>query len=272
MLTGAYFLGSGADSDGNGSVTDTPSVTDRDTGTTAGTDAAESTDIDTSVEPTDAYSAETDAPAVSNSPEVSPETTVTPAPSKTPNQASMPPVTDAPPAADASPVPSGSGETVKDAEYVCTMTISCATVLDNIDKLDPNKAELIPDDGVLFSGDVTFYGGESIFNLLAVTKGEQNPFEYQYTPAYNNVYIEGIGTSTICCRDLSDGFTASTESFTHELFEYSLSSGDQVELLYSCDLGKNIGAGKRPTAISIERPIDIRRAAASFREAARLLP
>jgi len=247
LLTGAYFLGSGADSDGNGSVTDTPSVTDRDTGTTAGTDAAESTDIDTSVEPTDAYSAETDAPAVSNSPEVSPETTVTPVPSKTPNQATMPPVTDAPPAADASPVPSGSGETVKDAEYVCTMTISCATVLDNIDKLDPNKAELIPDDGVLFYGDVTFYGGESIFNLLRrVTKENKIHFEYQYTPAYNNVYIEGIGNLyEFDCGDLSGWlYRVNGEFYSMSCSEYFLSSGDQVELLYSCDLGKDIGAGE----------------------------
>ena len=37
----------------------------------------------------------------------------------------------------------------KDTNLYCTFTITCSTILDNIDDLDPEKIELVPKDGII---------------------------------------------------------------------------------------------------------------------------
>ena len=100
------------------------------------------------------------------------------------------------------PVPEGRPEPVEpqetevtDAAYTCTISISCATILDNMDDLDPEKAELVPADGWLLQPvTVTFQAGESVFDVLVRICREQNiHMEYVNTPMYNSAYIEGIG-------------------------------------------------------------------------------
>ena len=60
--------------------------------------------------------------------------------------------------------------------------------------LDPEKAELVPEDGwVLLPVTVSFYEGESVFNVLQrVCKQEKIHMEFSNTPIYNSAYIEGI--------------------------------------------------------------------------------
>ena len=73
------------------------------------------------------------------------------------------------------PVPAGKPQPVEpeDAQvdgnttYTCTVSISCATLLDNMDKLSQNKRPLVPADGVLLpETQVTFSAGESAFDVL----------------------------------------------------------------------------------------------------------
>ena len=52
------------------------------------------------------------------------------------------------------PVPEGKplpaepeNTTVTETEYHCTLSISCASILDNMDKCKKNKRELVPEDG-----------------------------------------------------------------------------------------------------------------------------
>ena len=52
---------------------------------------------------------------------------------------------------------------IGDAEYTCTLSISCATILDNMDLCKKEKRELVPEDGwILKPMTVTFYEGESV--------------------------------------------------------------------------------------------------------------
>ena len=85
--------------------------------------------------------------------------------------------------------------TVGDGEYTCTLSISCATILDNLELCDPEKVELVPEDGwILEPMTVTFYEGESVFNVLQRTcKQQKIHMEFTNTPVYNSAYIEGIG-------------------------------------------------------------------------------
>ena len=59
---------------------------------------------------------------------------------------------------------------ISDTAYTCTISISCATILDHMDWLDPEKVELVPEDGwILEPTEVTFYEGESVFNVLQLS-------------------------------------------------------------------------------------------------------
>ena len=81
---------------------------------------------------------------------------------------------------------------ISDAAYTCTLSISCATILDNLDLCDPEKVELVPADGwILQPMTVTFYEGESVFNVLQRTcKQQKIHMEFSNTPIYNSTYIE----------------------------------------------------------------------------------
>ncbi len=83
---------------------------------------------------------------------------------------------------------------ITDVEHKCTISISCATILDNMSWLDPEKVELVPEDGwILRPIEVTFYEGESVFNILLRTCKQQGiHMEFVNTPMYNSAYIEGI--------------------------------------------------------------------------------
>ena len=49
----------------------------------------------------------------------------------------------------------------------CTFSISCATILDNLDQLKAAKADFVPDDGVILPvTEATFYEGETVFDVL----------------------------------------------------------------------------------------------------------
>ena len=81
-----------------------------------------------------------------------------------------------------------------DTVYTCTLSVRCDTILDNMDWLNPEKVELVPEDGVIFpSTQVTFYEGENVFNVLQrEMKKAKIHMEFSDTPMYNSAYIEGI--------------------------------------------------------------------------------
>lgn len=151
-----------------------------------------------------------------------------------------------------SPVPEGKptpvepqNATVGDKQYTCTISISCAAVLDNLDWLDPEKHEIIPEGGtVLAPLEVTFYEGESVFNVLSrVCKQNKIHLEFVNTPAYNSAYIEGIhNLYEFDCGELS-GWMYKVNGWypNYGASRYQLQDGDTIEWLYTCNLGVDIG-------------------------------
>ena len=83
---------------------------------------------------------------------------------------------------------------LSDKELTCTLSVRCDTILANMAWLDPEKTELVPEDGVIYAEKtVTFYQGESVFNLLLrEMKKHKIHMEFVNTPIYNSAYIEGI--------------------------------------------------------------------------------
>ena len=136
---------------------------------------------------------------------------------------------------------------ISDEEHTCTLSISCATILDNMDWLDPEKVELVPEDGwILKPIEVTFYEGESVFNVLLRTCKQQGiHMEYTNTPMYNSAYIEGIhNLYEFDCGERSGWMYCVNGWFpNYGCSRYALKEGDIVEWKYTCDLGSDIDGG-----------------------------
>ena len=135
--------------------------------------------------------------------------------------------------------------TISDVAHTCTLSISCATILDNMDWLDPEKLELVPEDGwILRPTQVTFYEGESVFNVLQRTCKQQGiHMEFENTPMYNSAYIEGIhNLYEFDCGELSGWMYKVNEWFpNYGCSRYQLHEGDVICWVYTCDLGIDVG-------------------------------
>lgn len=140
--------------------------------------------------------------------------------------------------------------TISDVAHTCTISISCATILDHMDWLDPEKVELVPEDGwILEPTEVTFYEGESVFNVLQRTCKQQGiHMEFENTPMYNSAYIEGIhNLYEFDCGELSGWMYKVNEWFpNYGCSRYQLRDGDVICWEYTCDLGVDVG-GYRAT-------------------------
>ena len=151
------------------------------------------------------------------------------------------------------PVPSGKPQPVEpenanvnNNEKSCTLSVTCKTILDNMDMLDPLKYDLVPEDGVIFKETtVHFYEGESVFNVLQrELKKAKIHMEFTDTPMYNSAYIEGI--NNIYEFDCGEGsgwmYRVNGWFPNYGCSRYQLKDGDKIEWIYTCSLGKDIGA------------------------------
>ncbi|WP_337100948.1 DUF4430 domain-containing protein [Paenibacillus sp. YIM B09110] len=151
------------------------------------------------------------------------------------------------------PVPSGKPKPVepqdvtvdKSKELTVTLSVSAATILDNLDKLDKDKLEVLPKDGVIYKArKVTFYEGESVFDvLLREMKANKIHMEFEMTPIYNSNYIEGINNLyEFDCGELSGWMYKVNGWFpNYGSSRYTLKDGDVVDWVYTCDLGRDVG-------------------------------
>lgn len=134
---------------------------------------------------------------------------------------------------------------IGDAEYTCTLSISCATILDNMDLCNKEKRELVPEDGwILKPMTVTFYEGESVFNILQRTcKQQKIHMEFENTPIYNSAYIEGINNLYEFDVGNTSGWMYKVNGWfpNYGCSRYQLQNGDVIEWVYTCDLGKDVG-------------------------------
>lgn len=152
------------------------------------------------------------------------------------------------------PVPSGKPKPVepeeqetKDTNLYCTFTITCSTILDNMDALDPEKKELVPKDGIILKKQkVQFKEGESVYDVLVkVCKDNNIHMESSWTPMYNSAYIEGINNLyEFDCGSLSGWMYKVNEWFpNYGCSRYVLKNGDDVVWCYTCNLGYDVGGG-----------------------------
>ena len=134
---------------------------------------------------------------------------------------------------------------ISDKELTCTLSVRCDTILGNMNKLDSEKLDIVPKDGVIFAEKtVTFYEGESVFNVfMREMKQNRIHLEFENTPIYGSAYIEGIANLyEFDCGELS-GWMYKVNGWypNYGCSRYQLKDGDRIEWVYTCDLGKDVG-------------------------------
>jgi len=131
------------------------------------------------------------------------------------------------------------------SDQLVSLQVSCLTLLDNMDGLDSNKTSLVPEDGMIYEHQsVPFTENDSVFDvLLREMKDNKIHMEFSEVPLYDSNYIEGINNLyEYDCGELSGWmYKVNGEFPNYGCSQYILKAGDEIEWLYTCDLGRDIG-------------------------------
>ena len=133
-----------------------------------------------------------------------------------------------------------------DGKLTCTLEVRCDTLLGKLDQMTPEKAALVPENGILLETvEIEFSGGESVFDVFRkVLREEKIHFEYVDASAYDSVYIEGIGNIYEFDCGPQSGWMFSVNGIYPGLgcSAYTLADRDVIVFNYTCDLGADLGA------------------------------
>ena len=137
-------------------------------------------------------------------------------------------------------------ESIIPDEQTVTLSVSCRSILNHIDMLNPEKKELVPKDGIILAtSKVSFQEGDTAFDVLKrEMMARKIHLEFNYTPMYHSVYIEGIqNIYEFDCGNLS-GWMYRVNGVVPKFAssEYTLKENDVLEFLYTCDLGNDIAS------------------------------
>ena len=134
---------------------------------------------------------------------------------------------------------------ISENKTACTISISCQTLLNNLDRVKKNKLSVIPSDAwILRAVNAEFNEGESVFDVTKrVCMENKIPFEFTLAPIYNTAYIEGINNIyEFDCGSTSGWlYKVNGEFKSYGCSDCKLNDGDVIEWVYTCDLGKDVG-------------------------------
>ena len=137
-------------------------------------------------------------------------------------------------------------DTNGDGRLTCTLEVRCDTLLGKLDQMTPEKAALVPENGILLETlELEFGSGESVFEVFRKTLREEKlHFEYVDASVYDSVYIEGIGNLYEFDCGPQSGWMYSVNDVYPGLgcSAYTLADGDVIVFRYTCDLGADLGA------------------------------
>lgn len=132
-------------------------------------------------------------------------------------------------------------------ENICTITIRCDTVLNNLNLLDEAKIPYVPADGVILTEiTVEFTPGESVFDVMRrVCEVADIPLEYSWTPLYDSYYVEGIYHlyELDCGADSGWMYQVNGTFPNYGCSSFKVKPGDKIQWRYSCvGLGADLDA------------------------------
>ena len=132
-----------------------------------------------------------------------------------------------------------------------SLVIECKTILDNKDKLNSEKKQFLPSDGLILDTTVAYEDGDTAFDILKKGCAENHcvsdckwckngiQLEYTFTPAFKTYYVEGIHQIYEFDCGVSSGWLYSVNGAYPDVgsSSYSVKSGDKVVFSYSCENG-----------------------------------
>ena len=142
---------------------------------------------------------------------------------------------------------SGGGEvgaSAGEGDFAVTLLVRADALLDNLHLLEENKRGLIPEDGIFFAGAVRAEADESVFDVLhREMRGAGIHLAFRNTPLLDTVYVAAIGNLYEFDAGALSGwmFQVNGEFPGVGASGYLLSPGDQIEWVYTLDLGRDIG-------------------------------
>ena len=119
-----------------------------------------------------------------------------------------------------------------------SLYISCATVLNNMDKCSDGVKDIIPADGVILSATVTITEGESVMSVLKRACGDAGipvSSSSNYVRGINGLFEKNVGRSSgwmYCVGGTFPSYGADS---------YTLSGGENIQWLYTCNMGADVG-------------------------------
>lgn len=138
-------------------------------------------------------------------------------------------------------------KSVTDEKKYASLSVSVKTLLGKEDWLPKNKVDLVPADGIIYPAQkVEFFEGENVFDLLQrEMKKSKIHMEFSNTPMYNSAYVEGINNLYEFDGGELSGWMYKVNNWfpNYGASRYSLKEGDQVDWVYTLDLGKDVGGG-----------------------------
>ena len=135
----------------------------------------------------------------------------------------------------------------EDTRNLCTITIRCDTIFDNVNSLEPAKAPYVPEDGVILPViTVEFTPGETVFDVLQrVCEVSELQIEYSWTPLYDSYYVEGINHLYEFDCGFESGWMYKVNGWfpNYGCSAYELKGGEEIVWCYTCvGLGLDVGA------------------------------
>lgn len=129
---------------------------------------------------------------------------------------------------------------------ICTISIVCDTILNNMDNLDAGKEAYVPANGtILATSSVEFEEGETVFDVLnRVCEYAGIQLEYSWTAIYNSYYIEGINNLYEFDCGNESGWMYKVNGWfpNYGCSSYELEDGDNIVWCYTCNgLGADVG-------------------------------
>ena len=135
----------------------------------------------------------------------------------------------------------------ENTQNLCTITIRCDTIFDNVESLEEAKLPYVPEDGeILPVTTVEFTPGETVFDVLKrVCEVSELQIEYSWTPIYDSYYVEGINHLYEFDCGFESGWMYKVDgSFpNYGCSAYTLQGGEEIVWSYTCvGLGVDLGA------------------------------